>query len=257
MISRIGIAASCALAGAFAARIGLDRHNSAECLRQLTEALTRCKDLTAIFATIEKAFTERLGWPLAIFISEAGRLRIAHHSYDFRPAGNDQAYAKQALVSAESITVSTSQPDGCSHFIPLTSWRGAIGALGFRTNRSRRKLSRQELTFVETVANQTSLAIIRAELEDEARNADVLSSADRLQKALLHAISHNVKTPLASIIGVLSTLREHDGSIEPDIYRDLLDTAQEQAHRLNRLLGNLLDLSRLEAGALPDSQRSL
>ena len=112
------------------------------------------------------------------------------------------------------------------------------------------KLSRQERTFVETVANQTSLAIIRAELEDEARNADVLSNADRLQKALLHAISHNVRTPLASIIGVLSTLREQDGSIEPEIYRDLLDTAQEQAHRLNRLLGNLFDLSRLEAGGL-------
>ena len=59
MISRIGIAASCALAGALAARIEQDRHNSPEYVRQLTDALTRCKDLTAVFAAIEGAFTER------------------------------------------------------------------------------------------------------------------------------------------------------------------------------------------------------
>jgi two-component system, OmpR family, sensor histidine kinase KdpD len=225
-------------------------HNSIEYLRRLTGALTRCKDLVEIFTVIEGAFRARRGWPMAIFLLQDGKLRVAHHSSGFIPDTSDLASAAQAVSSSVLITPHAAST-GCSHLVPLTSWKGTLGALGFRTNRKRPKLPDQEMAFVEFIANQTSLAILRAESEEEARNADLLSNADRLQKALLHAISHNVKTPLASIIGVLSTLREKDGFFEPKIYRDLLDTAQEQAQRLNRLLGNLLDLSRLEAGVLP------
>lgn len=223
-------------------------HNSIEYVRQLTGALTKCKDLAEIFAVIEGTLRAKR-WPVAIFLRKDGKLRAAHYSNGFVPDNSDLANAAQAVSSSELVTLSV--PAGRSYFVPLTSWKGTVGALGFRTNRKRPKLPDQELAFVEFIANQTSLAVLRAELEDAARNADLLSNADRLQTALLHAISHNVKTPLASIMGVLSTLREKEGFFEPKIYRDLLDTAQEQAQRLNRLLGNLLDLSRLEAGVLP------
>ena len=94
------------------------------------------------------------------------------------------------------------------------------------------------------------MAIARVTLEHKARHAEFLAETDRLQKALMNSIAHNVRTPLASIIGVLSTLQEEEISLSQPLRRDLIDTARQEAQRLNRLLGNLLDLSRLEAGVL-------
>ena len=91
--------------------------------------------------------------------------------------------------------------------------------------------------------------MLRARL-DEAHGAHVLHETDRLQKALLSSISHNVRTPLASIVGSLSTLRAEADALDETIRNGLIDNALSEAQRLNRLLGNLLDLSRLEAGAL-------
>jgi two-component system sensor histidine kinase KdpD len=74
-------------------------------------------------------------------------------------------------------------------------------------------------------------------------------SADRLQKALLNSISHNLRTPLASIAGALSSLAEEQ-SLSPEVRRELIETARQEASKLNRLVGNLLDMSRLEAGTV-------
>jgi two-component system, OmpR family, sensor histidine kinase KdpD len=92
--------------------------------------------------------------------------------------------------------------------------------------------------------------LLRSNLEDQVRNTETLANADRFQKTLLDSIAHNVRTPLASIIGSLSTLQEDQAVLDREVRRDLLDTAREEADRLNRLLGNLLDLSRLESGSV-------
>ncbi len=88
---------------------------------------------------------------------------------------------------------------------------------------------------------------------DEAGHApEQVTETERLQKALLNAISHNLRTPLASIIGALSTLQEdrYSHALDEATRRELVDTAQAEAERLNRLVGNLLDMSRLDAGAV-------
>jgi two-component system sensor histidine kinase KdpD len=103
---------------------------------------------------------------------------------------------------------------------------------------------------IESFAHQTALALLRLTFEDKARQTEVLAEAHKLQKALLNSIAHNVRTPLSSIIGSLSALQESELSSDRPARQDLIDTAREEAERLNRLLGNLLDLSRLEAGAL-------
>jgi two-component system sensor histidine kinase KdpD len=74
--------------------------------------------------------------------------------------------------------------------------------------------------------------------------------ASELQKALLNTVSHNLRAPLASITGVLDSLMEDQGLLDPQTQRELLRSAREQAERLNRLVGNLLDMTRLEGGAI-------
>lgn len=77
-----------------------------------------------------------------------------------------------------------------------------------------------------------------------------MTHIDDFQTTLLDSLAHNVRTPLASIIGVLSTLQQDDALLNPAVRRELVDTARQEADRLNRLLGNLLDLSRLESGSV-------
>jgi two-component system, OmpR family, sensor histidine kinase KdpD len=92
----------------------------------------------------------------------------------------------------------------------------------------------------------------RAISEQQTHHSVPPAETEKLQKALLNSISHNLRTPLASIIGTLSTLQEdqHTHVMDEATKRELVDTARAEAERLNRLLGNLLDMSRLDAGAV-------
>ena len=89
-----------------------------------------------------------------------------------------------------------------------------------------------------------------AKLAEQARRAQVLEATDKLQTALLNSISHDLRTPLVSITGALSTLEDEDTALDAGTRRALIENAREEAERLNRLVGNLLDMTRLEAGAM-------
>jgi two-component system sensor histidine kinase KdpD len=93
-------------------------------------------------------------------------------------------------------------------------------------------------------------SIERALFAEEASQAEILRATEKLQTALLNSISHDLRTPLASITGVLSSLRMEDGLIDAETRHELVETAFGEAERLNRLVGNLLDMTRLESGSL-------
>ena len=78
----------------------------------------------------------------------------------------------------------------------------------------------------------------------------MLQATEKLQTALLNSISHDLRTPLVSITGALSSLQEDDVELDEAARRSLVENAREEAERLNRLVGNLLDMTRIEAGAL-------
>jgi two-component system sensor histidine kinase KdpD len=103
---------------------------------------------------------------------------------------------------------------------------------------------------LDAFASQAALAIERAQLAEQARQAEVLQATEKLQTALLNSISHDLRTPLVSITGALSSLQEDDVELDEATRRSLVENAREEAERLNRLVGNLLDMTRIEAGAL-------
>ena len=93
-------------------------------------------------------------------------------------------------------------------------------------------------------------AVERAQLLEQAREAEVLRATEKLQSALLNSISHDLRTPLASITGAVSSLRDPDVRLDEATRSELIDDIATEADRLNRLVGNLLDMTRVEAGAL-------
>jgi two-component system sensor histidine kinase KdpD len=93
-------------------------------------------------------------------------------------------------------------------------------------------------------------AVERAQLLEQAREAELLRATEKLQAALLNSISHDLRTPLATITGAVSSLRDPDVQLDEATRGELIADIAAEADRLNRLVGNLLDMSRVEAGAL-------
>ena len=112
------------------------------------------------------------------------------------------------------------------------------------------QLAEQERSLLGTFANQAALALDRAQLRDQALRTRVLEEIDRWRSALMGAASHDLRTPLASIKTAVSSLRQVDAHLRPEDRAELLELIELQADRLARLVTNLLDMTRIEAGAL-------
>ena len=112
------------------------------------------------------------------------------------------------------------------------------------------QLAERERSLLGAFANQAALAVDRAQLRDQALRARVLEEIDRWRSALMGAASHDLRTPLASIKTAVSSLRQVDAQLGPDDRAELLELIEMQSDRLARLVTNLLDMTRIEAGAL-------
>ena len=112
------------------------------------------------------------------------------------------------------------------------------------------KLTADDRMVLRAFAAQITQAMQREELEREARAAEAMAGADRLRTALLDAVSHDLRTPLATIKASLTSLLETPVTWSPEETRSFLGTAVDQTERLNRMVGRLLDASRLQAGAV-------
>lgn len=107
-----------------------------------------------------------------------------------------------------------------------------------------------EERFVLALLDQGAVALERAEFAAEAADAEALRRSDRLRTALLNSISHDLRTPLATVLGSTTTLIDYGEELKPEVRRDLLESVREEAERLNRYVGDLLDMTKIEGGAL-------
>jgi len=135
-------------------------------------------------------------------------------------------------------------------FMPLRTGRGAVGVAGIDSDGPERLLTPEESRLLDALADQAALAIDRVNLAAEADRARLAAETNRLRSALLTSISHDLRTPLASILGSATSLINHSREFGDDVRTSLLRTIQEEAERLNRFIGNLLDMTRIESGAL-------
>ncbi|MGH2691631.1 MAG: sensor histidine kinase [Actinomycetota bacterium] len=137
---------------------------------------------------------------------------------------------------------------------PLRVGDSEIGAI--RTySEPGRELGDPERQLVTTFAAQLSLAFEGARMATIARDAKLDADRSKMQAALLSSVTHDLRTPLASITASVTGLLDEGAAFDDVQRRDLLETIRQEALRLNRLVGNLLDLSRLRAGALTPSRR--
>lgn len=202
-------------------------------------------------ATVELAATIA-GREIALFLPPAtgAPLAIAAATPGFESSSTlsaeaNQFYAARSLVRMPRGGVSRV---GGVAFVPIQGTGAPLGVLGVDTSTA--ALSREEQSLLLSFTGLAALALERASLAAAARATRLLEETERLQTALLNSISHDLRTPLASITGSLSSLLEDEALLSPPARRELAQNAWEEAMRLNRLVGNLLDMTRLQSGAL-------
>ncbi|MBB4092124.1 sensor histidine kinase [Brucella pecoris] len=135
-------------------------------------------------------------------------------------------------------------------YLPLKTARTSVGVIGLDNDRAGPILTPEQQRLFEALADQAAIAIERVQLVGDVERAKLAAEADKLRSALLTSISHDLKTPLAAILGAATTLRDYSASL-PDADRsELVATVVDQSERLNRFIANLLDMTRIEAGAM-------
>jgi two-component system sensor histidine kinase KdpD len=151
-----------------------------------------------------------------------------------RPAGRDS----DALPGAKWL------------FFPMRTGRGAIGIVGICRDESGPLLRAEQRRLLDALADQGALAIERVHLVEDIERVRREAEADRLRSALLTSISHDLKTPLAAVLGAAGALRDLPKSLDDEAKADLLATIIDESERLNRFIANLLDMTKLESGAV-------
>jgi two-component system sensor histidine kinase KdpD len=139
--------------------------------------------------------------------------------------------------------------------LPLTTARGQLGEL--RVWRDGRPVTPAEARLWATFAGQGALALEHALLSESETQAKILAESDRMKSALLSSVSHELRTPLASMKAAVTSLHSGQVSWETEARGDLLAMVEEELDHLNQLVGNLLDMSRIEAGALRPNRQWL
>lgn len=141
-------------------------------------------------------------------------------------------------------------------FLPMRTGRGAIGVVGIDSDKPGPLLTPDQRRLLDALIDQAALAIERVYLVDDLDRAKRRVEADRLRSALLTSISHDLKTPLAAIIGAAGTLKSFSNELNDQGKIDLISTVIDESERLNRFIANLLDMTKLEAGSIkPNTAR--
>ena len=215
--------------------------------RELAQGAT-VDDLIAIAARhLGEVFTA----DVTIFLPAAGDRLEPRRRGASTISDNELALAHAAFELRQATGLGTrTSPGAAATYLPLLGHRGVLGVVGIEPPGRRALEAPEPFRLLETLVNQTALALERARLAEEAQQARVGAETERLRNSLLTSVSHDLRTPLAAITGAATTMLEGGGRLDAGTRQELLEAIRDEAERLNRLVQNLLEMTRLESGAL-------
>lgn len=220
-------------------------------LLALTRDLASAVTLDDILQAVIRHTSETLNADVALFLPQGEfSLEVRASSSGFVLSEKEKSVALWSFQNGQAAGRGTDTLSSAElWYVPLQTGGRAVGVMALRLKDSGEGPSPEARQLLEAFSRQAAVAIERAHLARKAEEGQLLKATERLERALLNSVSHDLRTPLSSIMGALSTLRE-EGNTLGDSKGELVDLAWEEAGRMNRFITNLLDLTRLEAGAL-------
>jgi two-component system sensor histidine kinase KdpD len=226
------------------------RERRTSVLYGLTGDLAAGRTTAEIANTAVRHLSVTASSPVSILLpNEAGELRPVGPLADFfdeRERGvAEWAFEHEQPAGATTDTLSAAK----ALYLPLRASAHTLGLLAIRVDAESPSHDAEQMQLIDTLSRQTAMALERASLAEAAEQNRRRAEREELRSTLLSSVSHDLRTPLGAITGAASTLlSQRDGS--PEQRSELLETIYEEANRLNRMVSNLLDMTRLESGTL-------
>lgn len=220
-------------------------------LYDLSRKLVSERDMERLKAIAAQHISEVFDSHVIVLLPD-GQRRIAFPSTGtgaFRGDDREREAAQWALDHSQPAGSSAmTGPDAEALYLPLIASAGAVGVVGLRPEKQ--NLNAAQVRYLEAFTNQTAIAIERTFLVEETQRAVVKAEMESLRNTLLSSISHDLRTPLTAITGAVSTLLANYATLDRQNRLELLQTVQEEAERLSRMIKNILAMTRLESGAI-------
>jgi len=229
------------------ARMALEREGHASALNRLGGVLAEGGDLEAIRARVETYLRRELDMRVLVLLADGkGDL----NSSGSQNLGSDEAAVAQWVLehAAPAGKGTTALPGARGLFLPMAGTEHPMGVLALFPGGQKLAVEAERQSLLTVFAAQISLALERAHLAEERTEARIHAEEEQLRSTLLSSVSHDLRTPLAAITGVTTNLLSPGPSADPADHRMLLSTIHQEACRLQRLVNNMLDLTKLESG---------
>jgi two-component system sensor histidine kinase KdpD len=226
------------------------REQRATALYMLTSDLADAADLDDVAQRLVRQVAQAFNAKVAVLPREpSGALaRTAHPASTLAVSEKEQSVAAWAFRFGKAAGRFTDNlPSASAIYMPLQTNRGAVGVLGVELAAEPQPTLEQR-DLLGAFARQAALVLDRLRLDGESQKAQLVAESERLSKALLNSISHELRTPIAAITAAATTLAELKSRDPLEMDKTLVSEIQESAARLNRLVSNLLDMTRLESG---------
>jgi len=236
------------------ARLARNRESRIRALFRLSAELTRSSGSAAMAESAIRNVATQFQSRVSIFLPGAGgRLAPLSQAKDKQPVGQDELGVAQWVYDHHEpagITTDT-LPGAKALYLPLQGAHELIGVMGIQpVVELSGRMEPDQRHLLEAFANQTAVALERAILSERNRESQRQVDREQLRNALLSSVSHDLRTPLGGITGAASTLLDDQGTLPEPARRELLETIHEESNRLQRLVTNLLDVTRLESGVV-------
>ncbi|MDA8081389.1 MAG: ATP-binding protein [Actinomycetota bacterium] len=226
--------------------LAIEREHNARRLFELSKLLLGEKELPELLETVANSVQLTFGFEAVVLLLQGPeKLEVG--------ASAGQLFSSEELsqlipeIGAPATLYRTSEDGAQTLFsLALSAAGRPMGLLVMRGSHAQSP----DAQLLSTFANHAALAIEQAQLKQQALQAKLLEETDRWRRALLGSVSHDLRTPLASIKTAASSLSDLSADLDPNQRLELLDTISVQTDRLTRLVVNLLDMSRIEAGVL-------
>jgi two-component system, OmpR family, sensor histidine kinase KdpD len=234
-----------------AAEAARQRERRTAALYALSRDLADARDPEALSAAVARSVGDTFGGEPAVLLPDPdGRVRETGPTpfqIDDRERGTAQwvhDHGQQAGHGTSTL------PAAVAFYVPLTASGRVIGVLGIRPGQPGQFRIPAERRLLEALAAQAGAALERLALAEQGRRTAVEMEAERLRTALLSSLSHDMRTPLAAVEGAATTLLQDASALDDPTRQDLAATIVHESQRMSRLVANLLDMIRVETGAL-------